>query len=555
MCCRLEIIQPAALKFELIMNESQYSQLLYKPEYHLGQIRRSLQKLFSSKLIMGLILFGIFLFSHYLIQFSTPNLAGNDGYYHIRFAQIMRFEGFKPDFPWLPLTILSSGEFYDHHFLFHVALIPFTYGDLIMGAKWASIFFASFTFVCIWWMLRWQMVPYAALWTLGLLIISEAFLYRMNMPRAQSLSLAILVVGLHFLLHKKHRYLLPLSFIYVWMYDGFPMILILVGVFLVSTWMIERKLNLVPLYYVFGGIVLGLLVNPYFPHNVIFSVRHTLPKLINATSVRVGNEWYPYDTGQLLENSFLALVIFISGVVALGMRNRRMDTRTATALFMAIVTGLLLFQARRFIEYFPPFILIFAAFAWTPLISEWELNRLNRQRTEIGSVDSKLSSRLRGALRIWLPLGAVGIIMLAGIWTTVQETQISMKKSKPADRYAQASSWLEQNTPEGARVFQTDWDDFPRLFFYNTWNSYLIGLDPTYLQIKDGELYELWVKITKGKVEDPARLIYESFASEYVFTDLAHDDFIDKAEGDEYLTEVFRDEEVIIYRIIPENLE
>ena len=188
------------------------------------------------------------------------------------------------------------------------------------------------------------------------------------------------------------------------MYDGFPMILILVGVYLVSTWMIERKFNLVPLYYVVGGIFLGLLVNPYFPHNVIFSVRHTLPKLINATSVRVGNEWYPYDTGQVLENSFLALVIFMSGVVALGMRSRRMDTRTATALFMAIVTGLLLFQARRFIEYFPPFVLIFAAFAWTPLIAEWESNRSNRQRTEIRSVDSKLSSRLRGALSIWLLL-------------------------------------------------------------------------------------------------------------------------------------------------------
>lgn len=540
--------------FELIMDKSQYSQLLLNPEYPLGRLRKALQTLFSSKLILGLILFGVFLVSLYLIQFSTPNLAGNDGYYHIRFAQMMRFEGLKPDFSWLPLTILSSGEFYDHHFLFHVALIPFTYGDLIVGAKWASIFFASLTFLSVWWLLRGQQLPYAALWALGLLVISEAFLYRMIMPRAQSLSLAILVLGLHFLLQKKYRYLLPLSFIYVWMYDGFPMILILVGVYLVSTWMIERKFNLVPLYYVVGGIFLGLLVNPYFPHNVIFSVRHTLPKLINATSVRVGNEWYPYDTGQLLENSFLALVIFMSGVVALGMRSRRMDTRTATALFMAIVTGLLLFQARRFIEYFPPFVLIFAAFAWTQLISEWESNRSNRQRTEIRSVDSKLSSRLRGALRIWLPIGAVGIIMLVGMWSTVQEAQASMKKSKPADRYAQASSWLHQNTPEGARVFQTDWDDFPRLFFYNTWNSYLIGLDPTYLQLKDKELYELWVDITKGKVEGSARLIYERFAAEYVFTDLAHDDFIDKADGDENLTEVFRDEEAIIYRITPENL-
>jgi hypothetical protein len=130
-----------------------------------------------------------------------------------------------------------------------------------------------------------------------------------------------------------------------------------------------------------------------------------------------------------------------------------------------------------------------------------------------------------------------------------------MKDSKPADRFAGASAWLHQNTPEGARVFQTDWDDFPRLFFYNTWNTYLIGLDPTYLQIKDRELYDLWVDITKGREENPARLIFERFAAEYVLTDLAHDDFIDQAELDQGLKVVYQDEEAIIYRVIPKNLE
>ncbi len=49
-----------------------------------------------------------------------------------------------------------------------------------------------------------------------------------------------------------------------------------------------------------------------------------------------------------------------------------------------------------------------------------------------------------------------------------------------------------QNTPEGELVFQTDWDDFPRLFFYNTHNTYLIGLDPTYMQLYNSKLYDLW---------------------------------------------------------------
>jgi hypothetical protein len=222
---------------------------------------------------------------------------------------------------------------------------------------------------------------------------------------------------------------------------------------------------------------------------------------------------------------------------------------------MTFISGLLLFQARRFIEYFPPFVLIFAAFAWTPLIVDWTSKSSTRDQSELQSVNSNWVNRFRGASKTWLPAAAVVLIMLVGMWSTLRDTQTSMKDSKPADRFAGASTWLHQNTPEGARVFQTDWDDFPRLFFYNTWNTYLIGLDPTYLQIKDRELYDLWVDITKGREENPARLIFERFAAEYILTDLAHDDFIDQADLDQGLKVVYQDEEAIIYRVIPKNLE
>ena len=78
-----------------------------------------------------------------VVQFAAPNLAGTDDYFHIKFAQLMRLEGWKPAFPWLPLSVLNAQEYYDHHFLYHIGLIPFTTGNLILGAKWASVLFAS----------------------------------------------------------------------------------------------------------------------------------------------------------------------------------------------------------------------------------------------------------------------------------------------------------------------------------------------------------------------------------------------------------------------------
>jgi asparagine N-glycosylation enzyme membrane subunit Stt3 len=128
-----------------------------------------------------------------LIQFSTPDLPDNDGFYHIRIAEIMRQEGFKPDFPWLPLSILNAREYADHHFLFHVALIPFTFGDLRLGAKWAAVVFSALAFLSVWWLLRRQSVPYAALCA-SVLAISEAFLYRMSM-HCTIMSLAFLIMG------------------------------------------------------------------------------------------------------------------------------------------------------------------------------------------------------------------------------------------------------------------------------------------------------------------------------------------------------------------------
>ena len=158
------------------------------------------------KRFVPLALFLLFVSGMALIQFAAPDMPDNDGFYHIKLAWLMRTEGLKPDFPYLPLSILNEREFYDHHFLFHVALIPFTFGDLRMGAKWAAVAFASLAFLAVWYLFRRQRVPFAWLWALGLLGISDAFLYRMSITRAQSLSLGMLALACAWLLEGKPVY-------------------------------------------------------------------------------------------------------------------------------------------------------------------------------------------------------------------------------------------------------------------------------------------------------------------------------------------------------------
>ncbi|MBK8421610.1 hypothetical protein [Candidatus Villigracilis saccharophilus] len=493
-----------------------------------------------------LILFLVFFVGMAVIQFASPDMPDNDGFYHIKLAYLMRTEGVKPDFPYLPLSILNPEEFYDHHFLFHVALIPFTFGELRIGAKWAAVIFSALAFFAIWYLFHRQRVPFSWLWALALLGISDAFLYRMSITRAQSLSLGVLALGFLWLLEGRYWRLAMLSFIYVWLYDAFPLLIALGVLHLVAVALIERRLETRPLIFIGAGILLGMLINPYFPVNISFSIQHMLPKLTDATSVRVGNEWYPYDTGQLLDNSLPSLIAFASGILALGISGRKMDVRTAMGLLAALLFGLMLFQARRFVEYFPPFALIFAVFAWAPLLADLKPVDLPQDETDSPRVASPYLLDLRSIL----PAVVILVFVFAGAFMSIPAAQESIQNSKDYELYAGASEWLVENTPAGSRVFQTDWDDFPRLFYYNTHNTYLAGLDPTYMQLYDSALYDLWVDITHGDVEGSSKIVALDFGAGYVHTDLNHEDFLDQAAQDPGYKEVYRDDQAVIFEVI-----
>jgi hypothetical protein len=142
------------------------------------------------------------------------------------------------------------------------------------------------------------------------------------------------------------------------------------------------------------------------------------------------------------------------------------------------------------------------------------------------------------------------IVLFAGVRTTFNDARSSIQGSKPYGLYAGAAAWLEANTPAGSRVFQTDWDDFPRLFYYNTHNTYLVGLDPTYMQLYDAELYDRWVAITRGQVDNPSDAILSEFGARYVMSDLLHGNFLNQADADPRLVEVYLGPDSIIYEIV-----
>lgn len=481
--------------------------------------------------LMALGLLAVFMAGLAAVQFAAPGIADNDGYYHIRLARLMREQGLKPAFVWLPLSILSREAFYDHHMLFHVYLALFAADDspatLTLAAKLASVVMPALAFLAIWWLLRQQRVRWAGLWALGLFAMSEAFLYRMSMPRAQSASLLVLALGLHWLLQRRYWALAPLGFVYVWLYNAFPLLLMVAGVYAVAAFITERRVEWQALAYPALGLAAGLIINPYFPENITFIWQHLAPKLSDSATP-VGNEWYPYQTWTLVKNSGPALGAFVLGMLTLNGRGRPVSRAALTAFLLAGVFGLMLFKSRRFVEYYPAFALIFLALSAAPVLEGW------------------LTAKRRG----WRWALVVSALLISASAMIVQG-RAAMATSKPADLYADAAGWLRTHASPGNMVFQTDWDDFTRLFFYDTTHLYTIGLDPTYLELYDADLFDTWVKITQGKVKQPGEIIHQRFGAEYVFSDLKHGDFIRRAEADPMLKEVYRDQYAVIYQVIP----
>lgn len=494
----------------------------------------------------ALALLAVFTALFAVVQFATPGLADHDGYYHMRLAELMRRSGPKPAFVWLPLSLLSRDAYYDHHFLHHVYLSLFagndTPSDLILGAKLASVLMPALAFLAIWWLLRGQSVRWAGLWAIGLFALSEAFLYRMSMPRAQSASLALLALDLHWLLQRRYAALIPLGFVYVWWYNAFPLLPVMAGIYATAAFLTERRFEWKAVAYPLAGVTLGLIVNPYLPQDITFIVQHVLPKIgLQATATSVGNEWYPYQTWTLVENSGPALAAFVLGALALGWRGQRLDRQTLTTFLLSIAFGFMLFKSRRFIEYYPAFALIFAALSASPLIEGWL------------AAGQRRAKGIRWAARIpWSRISPFGLaaLLVLPMLSTLSQAREAMAGSEPPDRYAAASGWLKDNTSPGSLVFQTDWDDFPRLFFYNTQNRYTIGLDPTYMQLYDGDLYDEWVQITRGQVKRPSAAIRDRFGAEYVFSDVKHDAFLRQATADLGLKEAYRDGQAVIFEVV-----
>ncbi len=497
------------------------------------------------------------------LQFSTDSICCGDfdGYYHIKWSRMLweslRHGNFPPPFTWLPFTTLDPKHFVDHHLLFHGFQIPFTwFGDLRLGAKISATVFGSLAvFSCYWLLIRYRL-RYPLVWLLALLACSAPFLYRLNMAKAPPLAIIYLVIGIYLLFTRRYWPLIPLAFIFALSYDIFPLLCLAAFIWTAVIGWTERRFEWRPIVWVVAGTLAGLVINPYFPTNFQLLYSHMRMKITPSEfSTSVGNEWYPYDSWEFLGNSLVACVAMLVGYVSFDHTDRK---RAHHSLFFLVFATLLMIMTarwRRMVEYWPPFAVMFAAFAlhhWlegvrssftrlpTELLDELQ-PFLDRAEAAPTIKETELKELARTLVVAFVAI-ALGVVLFFNLRATTKD----IVNVKPHSFYKAGAEWMRANVPAGQMIFNTDWDDFPRLYYYDPSHSYISGLDPTYLYDKDAALSELYDRITLGKEEDPGPLIRDRFGARYVFTDNSHEDFFDNAQASGWFQVVYEDRDCTI---------
>jgi hypothetical protein len=411
----------------------------------------------------------------------------------------------------------------------------------------------------------------------------------MNIGKAMSVSIVLLIAGLYLLFERKYKWLLPLSFVFALTYDMFALLVIATLMWAAVILWTERRVEWKLVLFVVAGSLLGFVVNPYFPHNFQLLYEHLLIKVTAKDfTTTVGSEWYPYTTWEFLGNCGVAYAAMVAGYIGFRDSTRKEMQRALLLLLFSTFLMLVNMRWRRFAEYFPPFAVMFAAFALEPLIRRARERYTSREPSpdveaavdsgEVSETEARPTPARVENARAWelILVGAAFVLLSAPLVWYARVTSQDIAGMAQPNYYRGGVDWMNKNLKKGELIFNTDWDDFPKLFFYGPDFAYVSGLDPTYLLDKNQKLSELHAKLTIAKdlsddeVSNLGATIRDNFCAgegearhcaRYVFTDREHEDFYNDALDSGWFDVSYEDADCAVLHIrdaqgdpIPDNV-
>jgi hypothetical protein len=416
---------------------------------------------------------------------SSAGYAPNDdGYYHAGAARLYAERGWLSSFPWLEFTSLGA-HFPNLHLLQHLLLAPLAYWDAPEEVMpHAAVLLTTALVISIALVLRRWGVRGAPLFAaLGIFASPLALQYGCFL-KGGSTFFVLLVWYVDALYRGRARQALAMSWLSVYAYVGFPLLLAIALVFLIveRLWSGRSRPQLFVATLV--GIAAGLVINPFWPHHwlqigrELYSIAAQDSDLI-ASGLR-GIEWRGLRGRAILLMALPHWVMWFVLLLRQTFSTRRVSAQTAAgvAICLGLFAGGLL--AGEKILYLSVLLSVLFIPALAKESGPWPKPAL--------------------ALSLCAALGASAEAIYA-------YTRPSHAGARPVAREFRVTAEFLRSTTDPGEMVVLPWDDFPGFFYFNTYNRYPAGLNTEFLRVSAPERFDAFRRLYEGRAEHPEHLV------------------------------------------------
>lgn len=431
---------------------------------------------------------------YYAIFFFPPRLVGSnepDRYFHLGLARLISTDGLPKILP--QVEDLGWGHYFpDKEFLFH-ALTGAAYwlaGPagvlLVVPLLGIAIVACLYTIVA-------RVLPpgRAAALVLTASLLSPVQLFRLSLLRPHLLAILFFCLLLAAILRGRGWLAALASAGFALSYHAFYIPMLVIGVASVIRWP-EESDGARRWPWAVAGLVLGIVLNPYFPSTLVMSWLHVKLALGIGLppGLRSGEELQPLSTREFL-HYFGFLPVALVGTGTLIVVKRLWPGRaTASLWFLFLLSGLLTLlsvKSMRATEYAVPSIIVLVAYAL---------------------------SLLRGVRWIWLTCLLIAISQGHASWLYYQDSW-SQPQGGDSPSYLAAISLLPLEA-DGQKVFNCQWETGSYMLFARPRIRFVDLLEPAMLWQASPAKYIARQRLIWGADSDPWKTLREQFKADYV---------------------------------------
>jgi len=293
---------------------------------------------------------------------------------------------------------------------------------------------------------------------------SPLFTGRMLFGRGIILFIGFYFLYLKFFKEKQFNAVFLISFLSVWCYAGFPLLILTACLFVLNEYFQGRETSLKCLIYTVLGVFSGFLIHPSFPHQFMGYYVEIFLQMIEPVDIEPISEWMAPDRSLIFGGIWFILPWIILKLLI----NKEWKPEHLIFLSLSIIYLIFSSASLRLFEMFWLFAFVFI------FISSEERN----------------------------PIKYVSIILLLFIlYPNIYSKMNSQFKYADTTSAFDAANWINRNLEKKERIFLS-WGDFPVFVYKSPEMKYLFGMNPLYSWVFDTNKYSLQRSFFEGSSQN-----------------------------------------------------